>query len=84
MPRHLAAIIAADVVGYSRLLGEDESRTLSALRQMRLELFNPSVARHGGKVIKSMGDVVSHPQMSLITQIDANFNENNLEKSALN
>ena len=54
--RRLAAILAADVAGYSRLLGEDESGTLAALRQLRTELFGPTVSDHRGKIIKSMGD----------------------------
>ncbi len=54
--RRLAAILAADVAGYSRLMGEDEAGTLTALRQLRTELFAPTVDRHRGKVVKSMGD----------------------------
>jgi len=54
--RRLAAILAADVVGYSRLMGEDEAGTLAALRQLRSELFAPTVQSHGGTVIKDMGD----------------------------
>ena len=56
MERRLAAILAADLVDYSRLMGEDESRTLAALQQLRAEIFGPSVAGHGGKLVKSMGD----------------------------
>lgn len=56
MDRRLAAILAADVVGYSRLMGEDESGTLQALRQFRAQQFEPLVAEHRGKVIKRMGD----------------------------
>lgn len=56
MQRRLVAILAADVVGYSRLMGDDEIGALSALRQMRSELFAPTVAGHKGKVVKSMGD----------------------------
>jgi TolB-like protein/class 3 adenylate cyclase len=54
--RRLAAILAADVAGYARLMGDDESGTLSALRQLRTERLIPTVASHRGKVIKSMGD----------------------------
>ena len=54
--RRLSAILAADVAGYSRLMGEDEAGTLSALRQFRTELLAPKVSRHRGKVVKSMGD----------------------------
>jgi adenylate cyclase len=54
--RKLAAIMAADVVGYSRLMGEDEAGTLAALRQLRSGLFAPTVRSHGGAVVKNMGD----------------------------
>jgi TolB-like protein/class 3 adenylate cyclase len=54
--RRLSAILAADVVGYSRLMGEDEAGTLNALRQLRTELLAPKVSGHRGKVVKSMGD----------------------------
>jgi len=56
MTRRLAAILAADVVGYSSLTGADQEGTLAALRQFRSELFDPTVAGHRGKVVKSMGD----------------------------
>ena len=54
--RRLAAIVSADVVGYSRLMGADEAGTLAALRQMRGELFQPTVQDHQGIIMKSMGD----------------------------
>ncbi len=54
--RKLAAILAADVVGYSRLMGEDETKTLAALRKLRTELFAPAVAEQRGNIVKSMGD----------------------------
>ena len=54
--RRLAAILAADVVGYSRLMEANEERTLGALRQHRRELFDPTVAKHGGRIFKMMGD----------------------------
>ena len=56
MARRLAAIFAADVVGYSKLMGEDEARTLTALRQFRRDLFAPAVDTHDGNLVKSMGD----------------------------
>ena len=56
MQRRLAAIMAADVVNYSRLMGEDQTRTLDALRQLRKELFEPVVSSHNGTVVKRMGD----------------------------
>src|SRR5204863_3403379 len=54
--RRLAAILAADVVGYSRLMGRDESGTLARLRAHRKERFEPTVARHGGRLVKLTGD----------------------------
>ena len=54
--RRLAAILAADVVGYSRLMGEDEAGTLSALRHLRTNIFAAAVDAHRGRIVKSMGD----------------------------
>jgi class 3 adenylate cyclase len=54
--RRLAAILAADVVGYSRLMGRDESGTLARLREHRKQRFEPILARHGGRLVKLMGD----------------------------
>ncbi len=56
MQRRLAAIVAADVVGYSRLMGADEEGTLAALRALRKDLFEPAVVSHRGAVVKRMGD----------------------------
>ena len=56
MERRLAAILAADVVGYSKLMGEDEAGTLAALKAHRRELFDPETERHGGRIVKLMGD----------------------------
>jgi len=52
----LAAIVAADVAGYARLMGRDESGTLAALRRHRAELLDPAIAGHGGRLVKTMGD----------------------------
>jgi len=54
--RRLAAIMAADVVGYSRLMGEDETGTLTALKQHRATLIDPTIAEHQGRIVKLMGD----------------------------
>jgi class 3 adenylate cyclase len=54
--RRLAAILAADVVGYSRLIGADESSTLRALKTIRAELFDPTIATHNGRLVKTTGD----------------------------
>ena len=56
MERRLAAILAADVVGYAQLMGEDETGTLEALKEHRVELFDPKAIQHGGRTIKLMGD----------------------------
>ncbi len=56
MVRRLAAILIADVVDYSRLMGEDEVRTLAALADLRQKLFEPMVRARGGRVVKRMGD----------------------------
>jgi adenylate cyclase len=54
--RRLAAILAADVAGYSRLMSLDESGTLAELQAHRSELIVPAIARHRGRVVKLMGD----------------------------
>jgi adenylate cyclase len=54
--RRLAAVLAADVVGYSSLMGADEAGTLAALRHWRAELFEPTISRNNGNVVKNMGD----------------------------
>jgi len=54
--RRLAAILAADVAGYSRLIGADETGTLGRLRTIRSELIDPSIAAHNGRLVKTTGD----------------------------
>ncbi len=54
--RRLAAILAADVAGYSRLMGEDEEGTLAALTAHRTELIEPCIAKHRGRMFKTTGD----------------------------
>ena len=54
--RRLAAILAADVAGYSRLMEADEEGTLAALRAIRRELGDPKIAEHRGRVVKTTGD----------------------------
>jgi len=56
MERRLAAILAADVVGYSRLMREDESGTLERLTELRQEILEPLIAQHCGRIVKLMGD----------------------------
>jgi len=54
--RKLAAILVADVVGYSRLAGADEERTLARLRGLRSDLIDPAIAAHRGRIVKRTGD----------------------------
>lgn len=74
--RRLAAIVAADVVGYSRLMGADETGTLDALRDLRAGLVDPMIREHGGRIVKTMGDglllefpsIVAAVEFALATQ----------------
>jgi adenylate cyclase len=54
--RRLAAIFAADVAGYSRLMGADEAGTFARLRELRRELIDPKIAEHKGRIVKTTGD----------------------------
>ena len=56
MERRLTTILAADVVGYSRLMGEDEGGTLAALKALRRDLVKPKETQYGGRTVKLMGD----------------------------
>src|SRR5580658_10665938 len=54
--RHLAAILAADVAGYARLMSEDEEATLAGLRAWRHQVADPCIRKHHGRIVKSTGD----------------------------
>src|SRR5271155_2107026 len=54
--RRLAAILAADIAGYSRLMGADEVGTLQALKAHRRDLVDPAIALHRGRIVKTTGD----------------------------
>ncbi len=56
MERRLAAILAADVVGYTRLMGADETGTLRRLSELRQQVLEPLIAEHHGRIVKLMGD----------------------------
>src|SRR5947209_4605688 len=56
MERRLAAVLAADVAGYSRLMGRDKGRTLSQLKALRKALVDPAIAAHRGRIVKTSGD----------------------------
>jgi adenylate cyclase len=57
--RRLAAILAADVAGYSRLMGADEEGTLARLKVLRRELADPKIKEHRGRIVKTTGDGLS-------------------------
>ena len=56
MQRRLTTIVAADIAGFSRLVGADEEGTLAARRAHRAELIDPLLARHGGRIANTAGD----------------------------
>ncbi len=56
MERRRAAILAADVVGYSRLIRADEEGTIATLKTLRADLIDPKIAEHHGRIVKLMGD----------------------------
>ena len=68
--RKLAAIVSADVVGYSRLMGADEAGTLAALESHRRELIDPLVARFDGRIVKTMGDGLLLEFPSAVNAVD--------------
>ena len=69
--RRLAAILAADVVGYSRLVRADEEGTLDRLKALRAELIEPAIARHHGRVVKLMGDGILAEFASVVDAVRA-------------
>ncbi len=71
MARRLAAILAADVVGYSSLMGEDEAGTLAALQAHRAEIFDPVIAERGGRLVKLMGDGALVEFPSVVEAVEA-------------
>ncbi len=71
MERRLAAILAADVVGYSRLIRADEEGTISALKKLREDLFDPTIAEHNGRIVKLMGDGILAEFPSIVGAVRA-------------
>jgi adenylate cyclase len=67
--RRLAAIVVADVAGYSRLMGRDESGTLAALRSVRQEVVDPAIATHGGRIVKTTGDGLLLEFLSVVNAV---------------
>jgi len=76
--RKLAAILAADVVGFSRLAGADEDRTLARLRALRSDLVDPTIAVHNGRVVKRTGDGVLVEFRSVVDAVRCGIEIQNL------
>ncbi len=81
--RRLAAIVSADVVGYSRLMGADEAGTLTDLRAHRAELIDAKIAQHGGRIVKTMGDglLLEFPSVVEATQCVIEVQEGMAERN---
>ena len=71
MERRLAAIMATDVVGYSRLIRADEEGTLEALKALRADLIDPKIAEHHGRIVKPMGDGMLVEFASVVDAVQA-------------
>jgi adenylate cyclase len=71
--RRLAAIVSADVVGYSRLMGVDETGTLAELNAHRSELIDPLVQKHGGRIVKATGDGLLLEFPSVVTAVECSI-----------
>ena len=69
--RKLVAILLADVVGYSRLAGADEDRTLARLRALRSDLIDPTIAAHQGRIVKRTATAASSSSAAWSTQCGA-------------
>jgi adenylate cyclase len=88
--RKLAAILAADVAGYSKLAAADEERTLARLRALRSDLIDPTIALHHGRIVKRIGDgvlvefrsVVDAVRPSAQSQISTPVTRNSLAPAA--
>jgi adenylate cyclase len=70
MERKLAAILAADVVGFSRLVGTNETRTLASLKAHREDLVDPKIAEHGGRLVKTTGDGILVEFPSVVAAVE--------------
>src|SRR5205085_2108110 len=70
MERRLTAILAADVVGYSRLMGSDEAGTLTQLKQLRADIIERKVAEHHGRIVKLTGDGILAEFPSVVSAVD--------------
>ena len=85
MQRRLTAILAADVVGYSRLIGVDESGTLAAFRALREDVVEPTVTTHNGRIVKHMGDGLLAEFQSVVDAVAAAADvQNAIQRHAAN
>jgi adenylate cyclase len=84
VPRKLAAILAADVAGYSRLMGADEAGTLAQLKTHRKELTDPKIAEHHGRIVKTTGDgvLVEFPSVVNAVQCAVEIQQEMAERNA--
>ncbi len=85
MEQRLTAVLAADVVGYSKLMGADQTATLAMLRALRSEIFNPCVTAHRGQTVKSMGDgwIVTFASVSDAATCAIDIQEKTLQATTL-
>src|SRR5215218_266112 len=70
MERRLTAILAADVVGYSRLMGANEVGTLAALKSLRAEVIDAKIVEHQGRIVKTTGDGMLVAFQSVVNAVD--------------
>src|ERR1700736_140374 len=82
--RRLTAILAADVAGYSRLMGADEEGTLAQLKACRRELVDPRIAEHRGRIVKTTGDgmLVEFPSVVDAVRCAVNVQRGMAERNA--
>src|SRR5467141_4001345 len=82
--RRLAAILAADVAGYSRLMGADEEGTLARLKAHRRELVDPRIKEHRGRIVKTTGDgmLVEFPSVVDAMRCAVNVQRGMVERNA--
>ncbi len=71
MKRRLAAILATDVVGYARLIRDDEEGTIAALKALRADLIDPKLREHNGRIVKLMGDGMLAEFQSVVDAVRA-------------
>ena len=71
--RRLVAIVSADVVGYSRLMGADEAGTLAGMRAHRAELWNPTIEQYGGRVVGTAGDSILVEYASAVAAVESSI-----------